>query len=306
MSEKPFVVACIPAFNEEKTIAKVVIETMKYAGKVVVADDGSTDMTGVIAVKLGADVISHDKNMGKGVALRSACSRAIELNPDVVVTLDADGQHEPDQIPVLVRPIIDGEADIVVGSRYVNGSFSDIPAYRRMGLELVNWLSRRAVNLKAKDSQSGFRAYSLKALRVASFSESNGYGVDSESLALAAKEGLRIVEVPITVKYNLPVKTSKKTPLAHGMEIVSSILKVIIEDRPLLFLGVPGIFALMIGVFFGIWIVQIYTIEHQIVTNIAVISMGFILAGLFAIFTAITLYALTRQMQKINNRNNHH
>lgn len=303
MGEKLFVVACIPAFNEENMIANVILTTKKYVDKVIVCDDGSSDMTAEIAWKLGADVLRHETNMGKGAALRSLFSRASMLNPDVVVTLDGDGQHESKQISDLLKPIIEGKADIVVGSRYVNGSVSDIPTYRKVGLGVANWLSRRTANLNVGDTQSGFRAYSPKALQLVSSTESNGYGADTEILTLAAKEGLRIVEVPVTVKYDLPVKTSKKAPMFHGMELVSSILKLIVEDRPLLLLGLPGILVLMLGVFFGIWTLQVYTVEHYVITNMALISIGLVLIGLFTVFTSIMLYALTRLARKTNNGN---
>ena len=110
--------ACIPAFNEEKTIAKVVLLTQKHVDKVVVCDDGSTDMTGEIAERLGAEVIRHERRLGYGAAIQSLFRRARELGADVMVTLDADLQHNPD-IPVLVKPLWEGGADIVVGSRFL-------------------------------------------------------------------------------------------------------------------------------------------------------------------------------------------
>jgi glycosyltransferase involved in cell wall biosynthesis len=93
INNKPFIIACIPAYNEEKTIAKVIIKTQKYVDKVIVCDDGSKDMTSEIAERLGAIVIKHERNMGKGEALRNLFKKAIELNADIVITLDGDGQH---------------------------------------------------------------------------------------------------------------------------------------------------------------------------------------------------------------------
>jgi len=121
MDMKPLVVACIPAYNEEGSIAGVVVQARKYVDRVVVCDDGSVDLTGAIAEGLGAVVVRHGRNLGKGAALRSAFLRARELGADVVAMLDADGQHDPEEIPGLVEPILKGEADMVVGSRYVDG-----------------------------------------------------------------------------------------------------------------------------------------------------------------------------------------
>jgi len=159
MDKKLFVVAVIPAFNEERTIGKVVLLARRYVDRVVVCDDGSMDLTAVIAEGLGATVIRHDRNMGKGAALRTSLEYLKQLNPDVVVTLDGDGQHDPDGIPGLVEPIIEGKADLVVGSRYVEGSETDAPFYRRFGLKLVNLVSRRSGKGVVGDTQSGFRTY---------------------------------------------------------------------------------------------------------------------------------------------------
>lgn len=115
------VVACIPAFKEEATIAKVILRALKYADNVLVCDDGSPDMTGQIAEKLGALVVRHEKNMGKGRAVKTLLHEARERKADVVLLFDGDGQHDPPKIPTLVKPIECSQADFVVGSRYLNG-----------------------------------------------------------------------------------------------------------------------------------------------------------------------------------------
>ncbi|HID17259.1 TPA: glycosyltransferase family 2 protein, partial [Candidatus Bathyarchaeota archaeon] len=142
---KPSIIACIPAYNEEETIAKVVIQAQKNVDKVIVCDDGSNDLTGVIAEGLGAEVLRHERNLGKGAALRSLFRRAEELGADVTVTLDGDGQHDPADIPRLVEPILRGEADVVVGSRYFGGepAGEGMPRYRRFGLKAVDGFVKR-------------------------------------------------------------------------------------------------------------------------------------------------------------------
>lgn len=300
--EIKLIIAGIPAYNEERTIARVILLTQKHVDKVIVCDDGSTDLTGEIARKFGAEVIRHEKKLGKGSSIRTLFSRTLELTPDVVVTLDSDGQHDPEQIPALVEPIIKGEADMVIGSRYIQGAITDIPRYRSLGLRVVNWLSRKTSKSQIKDTQSGFRAYSLKALKIVSSHETNGYGVESEQLGMATRNRLRIAEVPITVKYKGLVKTSKKGPLAHSMELIGSILRNVVEERPLVFLGVPAVVCLMIGVAFGIMMLQYYALNQRIPTNVALASLAFTLMGIFVLFTAITLYAIVRLSQKINIR----
>ena len=301
MNKKPFVIAAIPAFNEEKNIAKVVLLARKHVDRVVVCDDGSTDMTAEIAEGL-AEVIRHERNLGYGVAIQSLFRRARKLNADVLVTLDADGQHDPREIPNVVRPIVDGVADVVIGSRFVDErSASIVPWYRRAGIKFITRFANKASKYGVKDAQSGFRAYNRKSLeRLANLE--NGMGISVEILVNARKQGLRICEVPARCNYSRDVKKSAHNPIRHGVSVVMSIVRLVVEERPLLFLGVPGAVSLLVGSLFGVWMLQLYAIEGRIVTNIALASMTFILIGIFAMFTAITLYAIARLMQKLNKQ----
>ena len=299
--DKRLIVVGIPAFNEERTIAKVVIGAQKYADVVVVCNDGSSDLTGEIAERLGAEVVRHEKNLGYGAAIRSLFRRARELNADVFVTLDADGQHDPAEIPTVVKPIIDGEADVVIGSRFIDESSArSMPWYRRAGVKFITRLVNNSAKYGVKDAQSGFRAYSRKALQCLSLFE-DGMGVSVEILLNARKCGLKIKEVSASCAYSSVEKTSHKNPFRHGAEVVMAIIKLVVEEKPLLCLGLPGIILLFAGAFFGAWMLQIYAVEHRIVTNIALAAIAFILIGLFALFTAITLYAISRLAQKANS-----
>jgi len=295
---KPLIVVGVPAFNEEKTIARVVLEALKYADRVVVCDDGSADLTGAIAEGLGADVVRHERNLGYGAAVQCLFRRARELGADVLVTLDADGQHFPREIPNVVEPIFDGVADVVVGSRFVDGRLAKaMPWYRRAGVKFITKL----VNNGVKDAQSGFRAYSRWALEILSVLE-DGMGVSAEILINARKQGLRVCEVSSSCSYDSGVETSTRNPVRHGVDVVASIVKLVVEDKPLQLLGVPGMLCLIIGAVFGVWMLQIYASEHHIVTNIALASIAFILIGVFALSTAITLYAITRLIEKTNKK----
>jgi len=296
---KSFIVVGIPAFNEEKTIAKVIIEAQEHADKVVVCDDGSMDYTAEIAERLGADVIQHGRNLGYGAAIQSLFKRGRELGADVLVTLDADGQHDPREIPVLVEPILERKADVVVGSRFLGdlGKKNIVPRYRRLGIKLITSLTGAASNFGLSDAQSGFRVYGRKALEGLSFCE-DGMGVSVEVLMEAEKRGLNVVEVPIGCNYHGLERTSTHGPVRHGASVIMSIVRLVVEERPLLFLGAPGVVSLLVGVVFGVWMMQIYALERRIVTNIALASITFIFIGLFAVFTAITLYAITRLARK--------
>ena len=294
----PFIVVGIPAFNEEQTIARVVLEAQKFASKVVVCDDGSTDYTAKIAESLGVDVVRHVKNGGYGASIKSLFVRAHELNADVFVTIDADGQHEPNEIPFVIKPIVEGTADVVIGSRFVDkAGTAEMPLYRQMGAKLITKMVNGSSKDGVTDSQSGFRAYSHLALDRLDFFE-DGMGASVEILLKANKTDLKIIEVPTTCKYNTDGDTSSEHPVTHGMGVVFSLIRLIVEERPLMYLGIPGLFSLLAGVGFGIWMLQNYAAEHAIGTNLALASIAFILIGFFLISTAITLYAITRISEK--------
>ena len=297
--DKPFIVAAIPAFNEEKTIAKVVILAQKYVDKVIVCDDGSTDLTGEIAKRLGAEVVKHEKNMGKGAALRDLFRVIRKLNPDIVITLDADGQHDPDEIPRLIEPIEKGSADFVIGSRYVEGAKVDAPLYRRFGLNVINFLNRKLTNSNVSDTQSGFRAFTIKLLEELESVESDGFGIESEQIALAAKKNLKVVEVPITIKYKGLPKTSKKFPLWHGSEIIATLLKLVVEERPLLYLGVPGGILLLIAIFLGTYLLLLFNMTRYFSLPIAIITLGASFIGITLVVASLMLYGLNRVVKRI-------
>jgi len=281
LKDKPTIVACIPAYNEESNIAKVVISAQRHVDKVVVCNDGSIDMTAEIAMKLGATVLEHEKNMGYGAALRTIFK---EQSSDVIVTLDADGQHDPNEIPRIVEPIIKGEADVVVGSRFLGKS--KMPKYRKLGVGMITKLS----NLNITDAQSGFRAYSRKALEKIMPTEM-GMGVSAEILIKATEQGFRIKEVPINIRYDVE-KPSHQNPFTHGLEVLLSMIKFMSIKRPLLFYGVPGATSLMIALAFWVWTLRIFSETRQIMTNIALIAIGTTMVGLMLLTTAIILYVV--------------
>jgi len=294
--KKPFIVACIPAYNEEKSIASVVLRTMRYVDKVIVCDDGSSDLTGEIAEKLGVEVIRHGRNLGYGAALSSLFRKAVELGADVVVTLDADGQHDPSYIPRLVEPIVKGEADIVIGSRFLLREAEEaVPAYRRLGIRTITWLVRKTSYRKLTDAQSGFRAYSSRVVPLIRPSEM-GMGASVEILLKARRAGLRIVEVPVRVWYG--EGTSTQNPLIHGMDVVLSLVKHYSIRRPLSLYGIPGLLALLAGLGFWVWTLQIFTATRQVVTNIVLIALGATIIGLIMLITAIILWVLVSMVRE--------
>jgi glycosyltransferase involved in cell wall biosynthesis len=293
---KPLVVAGIPAFNEEKTIAKVVTSAQKYADIVVVCDDGSLDMTREIAERLGAEVVCHKRNLGYGAALQSLFKKARELKADILVTIDSDGQHNAEEIPFLVKPIEEGTAQVVFGSRFIDeAGTADMPLYRKIGIKVITNLANGSAKNNISDSQSGFRAYSKQALEYLSVSDT-GMGASLELLRAVDKSGMKVCEVPISCNYNVDgVNTSTKNPITHGLGLVISIAKLLVNERPLQYLGLPGLVSLTSGILLRICMLTLFEETIGIAFDITFASIVFTLAGGFLISTAITLRAIKRK-----------
>ncbi|MEM2294019.1 MAG: glycosyltransferase family 2 protein, partial [Nitrososphaerota archaeon] len=294
---RTFVVACIPAFNEERTVAKMVILAQKHVDKIIVCDDGSSDLTSEIAERLGAEVIRHNRNMGYGAALISLFNRARELGADIMVTLDADGQHNPDDIPKLVKPIVNGEADIVIGSRFLGGSTEEVPKNRVLGIKIITRLANILSREELTDAQSGFRAYGRRAIELIRPTE-QGMGASTEILLKAKENGLKIKEVPIKVKYKVK-NPSTHNPIYHGLDVVLNTIKYLSIRHPLLFYGAPGVIALLIAIGFWVWAIQIFSVTRQVITSIALIAIGATIVGLMLLTTAVILWVLVSLIREI-------
>lgn len=249
------ILAIIPAYNEELSIGTVVLETRAHVDHVIVVDDGSLDKTSEVAKFAGAEVIRLQLNAGKAHALMVGFARAKEIGCSAVVMLDADCQHNPNEIPNVVGPILEGEADMVIGSRFLDKNKST-PAYRRVGQKTLDMASNFGSSFVSTDTQSGFRALSCKSLRFMDF-QSQGFHIESDMISHLSEKGLRIMEVPITPRYNVPHK-HKKDPFSHGMDLLGHMVGLIGYRRPLLSFGVPGIILTIFGVGTGIVILSEY------------------------------------------------
>jgi glycosyltransferase involved in cell wall biosynthesis len=288
----------IPAFNEEKNIASILLKLEKLTDQLIVCDDGSTDLTSDISKKFGAIVIKHPKNIGYGGAIRSLFLKAKELNIDILVTFDADGQHRVEDIKSVINPIVKEKIDVVIGSRFLNKEDEkEIPKYRKIGIKTITALASTSMNEKLTDSQSGFRAYSKKVLQGITPSE-YGMGVSTELLIKANKRGFKIKEVPITVLYE--GDTSTHHPVSHGVSVILSTMKFISIEHPLKFYGIPGLVFLGIGLFFMVWTIQAFTETRQIITNIFLIGIGSTIIATIMIMTSILLYTLVNVVRERN------
>ncbi len=293
----PITVACIPAYNEEKTIARVVLQVQKYVDKVIVCDDGSHDMTGEIAASLGATVLRHESNMGKGATLRTLFEASRKMGAKVIVTIDGDGQHDPSEVPMVARPVLEGNADICIGTRLHEKN--SIPVSRQVGNKLLTLITNFGSTRKIIDTQSGFRAYSSQALEKIVVRE-EGMGVDSQILKEADKNNLRIAESLVSVNYE--DGRSKRNPLGHLANVILSTAHYAAEERPLLLLGVPGLIALGVGLIYGLLALAIYTETKQFIFAYALLAVGATLMGAFAILIALVLYTLASMFRRLRSQ----
>jgi glycosyltransferase involved in cell wall biosynthesis len=292
--QKPVVIAVIPAFNESQSIAEIIGEVRKYVTSIVVVDDGSYDKTADIAMSMNVNLVRHGRNMGKGIALKSGIKESLKYNPDIIITLDADAQHDPKDIPKIVRPIQNGDADIVIGSRYGGNSLSEIPVIRGLALSIIEHVNRSLIRTSVKDTQSGYRAYSKSAFGIISKYISTGYGADTELLATAELQGFRIAEVPVTIRYQGLQNTSKKNPVLHGATILSTIFRIAVERRPLLFFGLPGVILIGAAVVTILDALVLFNATRYFSIPLAILTLGFMLLGSLLILGSFVFYALKR------------
>ena len=278
----------IPAFNEEKNIASLIIQLKKKCELIIICNDGSTDNTSKIAEELGVIVINHEKNLGYGAAIKSIFNKAKEIEVECLVTFDADGQHRIEDISKTIQPIKEKKADIVIGSRFLESKVV-IPKYRKIGIKVITNLTNSLTGEKISDSQSGFRAYNNYALNSIILSDS-GMGISTEILIKASKKEMKIIEVPIIVNYE--GNTSTHNPISHASSVILSTVKFVAIQRPLTFYGIPGIIFLLIGLFFIGWTVQLYVEDGGIITNITIIGIGCVLVGIILLVTATILYSI--------------
>jgi len=278
----------IPAYNEEKNIASIITKLKNITDSIIVCDDGSSDMTSEISKNLGAIVISHKKNMGYGAAIRTIFQKSVELDSDILVTFDADGQHRIDDVNKILQPLKNNEADIVIGSRFLDNE-SKVPNYRKIGIKVITQVTNASLKKKLTDSQSGFRAYNKQALTQISPSEM-GMGISTEILIKASNKGLRIAEIPITILYHDDASTHN--PVSHGTSVLVSTIKFTSIEHPLKFYGIPSIIFLIIGSAFTYSAIQYYVEIGRLNTNLTVIGAGAILIGLVLLISAILLYSI--------------
>jgi hypothetical protein len=292
----PGVVAVIPAYNEDRFIGSLVLKAREYVETVIVVDDGSTDDTAFVARAAGAIVVRHRANYGKGVALDTGLRAAQVLAPRVVVALDGDGQHRAEDIPTVARPALEGEADLVVGSRFL-GRQNDIPSYRVVGQHALTLVTNLLSGAQLTDSQSGFRALSRRALKAASW-RMEGFAIESEMQFLVRECGLTVAEVPIWCSYAEP---AKRSPVAHGLEVMNGIIELTSQVRPLLFFSILSSALLATGTLAGVRVIRRLNETGQVALGTALVAAFLLIVGVASLFEGITLHTLRTFFGRMNN-----
>jgi len=303
ITNKRNAVIIIPAYDESKNIAEIVSETAKYVTSIIVVDDGSHDNTAELAASMNAKVVRNRHNAGKGAALKRGLVECLKYNPDIVVTLDGDGQHDPADIPKLLEPIENEEADMVIGSRYGKSIVNlEVPRYRRFGLSFIDFMNKSLVRSPIKDTQSGFRVYARDVLSMMAHYSSTGFGAETEQLATAELYGLRIVEIPVMVKYRGLDRTSKQNALTQGAHIISTIFHIAVERRPLFFFGIPGVILMIAAISVALIVARLYSQSTYFSVPLTLIALGFVLLGFMLILMSLVLYELKRIREHWNVR----
>ena len=279
----------MPAYNEEKNIAKMIVKLKKISDEIIVCNDGSSDLTSEIAKNLGVIVIDHENNLGYGAGINSIIKKAKEIDTDILVTFDADGQHRVEDVKKVIEPIKNGDADLVIGSRFLSKTKEKIPEYRKIGINIITKVTNAGLKKKITDSQSGFRAYSKDLISKLDISDM-GMGISTEILIKTNSLGFRITEIPITILYE--GKTSTQNPISHGTSVLFSTIKYTSIEHPLKFYGIPSLIFFVIGLSFTFLSIDYYMEVGRINPNVTIVAAGTTAIAVILLVTSVLFYSL--------------
>lgn len=283
--------AAIPCYNEEATIGSVVLKAKKHVNEVLVIDDGSIDDTAKVAEYAGATVLRHGGNKGYGATIQSSFKYARKKKYDIMAILDGDGQHDADQIPSVMKPVENGNVDVSIGSRFVDGNGKNIPRHRKFGIGLLTRLTNAGSKEEHRvtDGQSGFRVYSKKAINNLN-PKDHDMGVSAEILMQGRKRNLKYKEIPISCRYD--VDGSTKRPVGHGFGVVISILKYMEVEHSLLFFGIPALILFFAGLILGTTVYLNYVAGGALAIVNALTAVILLVLGVLCGMTGLILHAV--------------
>lgn len=293
LSKNGKVIAAMPAFNEEKFIAKTILGCKPYVDEVVVVNDGSSDATAMIATACGAKVVYHNKNMGYGAAIRTCFETAKGMKARAMVIIDSDGQHDPEEIKKVLEPVLAERADVSIGSRFLEGHKEEnIPFYRTVGMKVLDIATNQGGGMKFSDTQSGFRAYSNLAVNKIKIGNA-GMSAGSEILLQVKDHGLKVEEVPITCRYDIE-DTSTHNPVVHGVKVLVGVITEIEYKHPLFYIGVPGLILICFGFVDAFYLLSSYNSGNSLPFGPTILMLLLFMVGLLAVFNALSLHAMSR------------
>ena len=296
--EHPHVMVAMPAFNEEKSVGRVVSYAKKYAHLVLVVNDCSTDNTANVAKEAGAEVISHTTNQGYGGSALTAFQTAQKYQPDVLILMDADGQHNPEDIPRFVAKIQEGY-DVVIGSRYLEQDSQEmIPFYRKVGMRALDTSTRlSAKTLETTDVLCGFRAFNKNAYSKIYHLNPKYHGC-TDIIVQLSEHGMNFGEISVKVRYDMG-NTSKKNPVALGLDLLTGILQMVSLKRPLLFFGLPGVVITILGVALSILALTVFFGSGIWATTLTLVSLMVVMLGLLLCSVSVILFAIAGVLKEL-------
>ena len=282
------ILALIPCYNEESAIRHVILQTKRHVDEILVVDDGSTDNTAAVAKAAGATVLSHPINRGKGAAIKAGFQYALQRGYRYVVTLDGDGQHNPEEIPVVLENLLNNGHDISLGFRH--GQRTEMPKWRKMGKRFLDYTTSMGNGGFVTDSQCGFRAFNQKAIQqLTPTLKERAFGIESEQLIKAHELGLKMVNIRVSCRYEDLKKTSTKNPAAHGLSVLRYLINLIAIKRPLAFISLPSFGLILAGIYFGIFTLQYYNGTNEFLISYAILVSIFLIIGTIGVFMGLML-----------------
>lgn len=275
-------VVTIPAYNEENTIGKVITRINKvmddagYKYEILVVDDGSKDRTALIAKNAGAVVYSHPKNYGLAETFKTELKKCMEMNADIVVHIDADGQYLPEEIPKLIKEIENGN-DLVLGSRF-KGKIEHMPLLNLMGNKAFSRVVSNIAKAKITDSQTGFRAFTREVVKKVKINSNHTY--TQEQIIRAIKQKFKVKEVPVYFAKRKGKSRLIKHPFDYATKAGINLIRIYRDYEPLKFFGLLGSYVLGLGFLIGLYLVYLHLtsgiVGHfpLIMLDVLILSLG--------------------------------